>query len=133
MSIHASVTAYKGILAIRLLTDHSIEGQVTTSLDTPNTIGQVIHNTREHLGVSAEALVLLKAIRKGPGSLGKVMWFNTSDGKQSFGWIGHGACLIDPFNCLADRDYLVTDNYVLIENEVEEDAKRVIDAKVSHA
>lgn len=133
MTIHAAVTAYKGILAIKLLTDHSIEGQVTTSLDTPNTFGQVIHNTQEHLGVSAEALVLLKAIKKGTGSLGKIMWFNTTDGKQSFGWIGQGACLIDPFNCLADRDYLVTDNYVLIENEVEEGDKLVIDATISHA
>lgn len=129
-TLHATVTAYKGLICIELHADKSIEGEVTTSLDNPGAFGQIVHNTKEHLGVSAEAIELLKLI-KGRSSMGVIEWFPTGGNQHSFGWVGGHCKLINPLdaNLEAGRGYVVPDDYVLIDNNVPEGAKQYIDTQ----
>lgn len=119
-TVLAKLTAFEGFLVFELLVNASSE-KVTTSLDRPGSIGQVIHDTKNNLGVSPEALQLLRAIPKGHDSLGEVDWFNTSDGQQSFGWIGGPRTIKRAAEVEASRDYVIGE-HVVIENDVPEGA-----------
>ena len=124
--LQAHITAYKGLIVCELLAEKSIDGAVTTSLDNPGCIGQVIHNTAENLGVSEEALALLKAVKRGHDDLGDIDWFDTSDGKASFGWLGGPYAIKDPVRCEGSSSYKIS-NFVTIPNDVPEGAKNAID------
>lgn len=125
--MHAHITAYKGIIVCELLATASIKGEVTTSLDNSGVFGQVIHDTAKNLGVSAEALALLKSLPRGRDSLGDIDWFRTNDGRASFGWIGGPYAIKDPKQCEGSRQYEVL-AHVVIPNDVPEGAKEAIDA-----
>lgn len=130
--LQAHITAYKGLLVCELLAEKSMDGIVTTSLDNPGCIGQVIHNTAENLGVSDEALALLKTIEPGNDDLGDIDWFATSDGKASFGWLGGPYAIKKPSNCEGSSSYEVL-TCVSIPNDVPEGAKQFIDAQAGQA
>jgi len=128
MTIHARITAYKDIIVCELVAEASIPNEVVTTIDTPGNIGQVIMNTKEHLGVSKEALELLKTVKKGHDSLGDVDWFSTMNGAaHAFGWIGGPYAIKDPKTCEASRQYVIGE-FVEIPNDVPEGAKQAIDA-----
>lgn len=124
--LHATVTAHRGFLVMELLAAKSIENQVATSLDNPSNIGQVIINTKEHLGVSAEALALLTTIKRGNDSLGDIDWFHSVHG-DCFSWLGGPAMFRDPSECEGSRSFTVSKNFVSIANEPAEGAKQAID------
>ena len=125
--LHAKVTAHKGILVLELLAEKSIENEVVTTLDTPSTIGQVIMDTGAHLGVSAEALELLKGIKRGHDDLGDVDWFSASDGEAVFGWLGGPKRLCNPTKIEGSSSYSASLPHVLIPNDVPEGARECID------
>lgn len=127
-TVHANVTAYKGRLVMELLAKISIEGAVATSLDTPGNMGQVIMNTKEHLGVSKEALELLKTVKPGRDSMGDIDWFATSDGNHAFSWLGGPYNIAKPSDIEGSRSYVVPDHFVEIENNVPQGAQDYIDA-----
>lgn len=124
--MHARITAYKGIIVCELLATASIKGEVTTSLDNAGVFGQVIHDTAKNLGVSAEALVLLKGLPRGRDSLGDIDWFRTGE-KAAFGWIGGPYAIKDPKDCETSRQYEVLAHVVIL-NDVPDGAKEAIDA-----
>jgi len=126
-TLHAHVTAYKGRIVMELLATKSIAGEVATSLDSPSSFGQVIMNTKEHLGVSKEALELLKTVKRGNDSLGGIDWFKTSDGNHAFSWMGGPYQITTPQDADASRSYVVSDHFVEIENTVPEGARHHID------
>lgn len=124
MTLHAKITAHKGILAIELLTTKNIDGEV--SINTP---WQAIENTKQHLGVSNEALELLKTIEVGQSILGDICWSDAIHDQQDFVWHGsHFTTLFDPKSAKAGRDHKVSDSYVLIDNDVPESARGIIEA-----
>ena len=125
--MHAKITAYKGIIVCELIATASVDGQVTTSLDNPGCLGQVIHDTATNLGVSAEALELLRGLPRGHDDLGDIDWFRTNDGKASFGWLGGPYAIKDPKACETSSSYEVL-AHVVIPNEVPQGAKDAIDA-----
>lgn len=125
--MHAHITAYKGKIVCQLLANASVAGEVTTSLDNPGVLGQMIHDTAKNLGVSAEALALLNGLPPGHDDLGDVDWFRTSDGKASFGWLGGPYSIKDPNSCETSSSYKVLE-HVVIPNDVPEGAKEAIDA-----
>lgn len=129
MTIHANVTAYKGKLVIELLAQKSIANEVTTSLDTPGVFGQVIENTKEHLGVSKEAIELLKQVKKGYDSIGDVDWFKVDNGNYAFGWIGGPYAIVDPMKAEGSSTYIVPNDYIEIENNVPDGAKVYLDSE----
>lgn len=118
--------SYRGIIVCQLLATKSVEGEVTTSFDTQS-FGQLVHNTKEHLGMSASARDLLATVKTSRDAIGDVMWFDTHDSKRTFGWIGGPYALKDPKQVEGDRDYKVTDDFVTIEDDVPQQAKDIID------
>lgn len=123
--MHAKITAHRGILVFDLLATESSD-EVATSLDRPGNMGQVIMNTAKNLGVSAEALQLLRSLKRGHDSLGDIDWFKTRDGQHAFSWLGAPHALKDPKTAETSRQYHIG-GYVAIANEVPEGAKAAID------
>lgn len=125
-SVHAKITAYKGKIVCELVAKSSIPNEVNTSLDNPTTMGQIIHNTEKHLGVSDEALKLMRTLKRGSDSLGDIDWFETGGGTASFGWLGGPYNIIDAAECEPSRDFKIL-KYVRIPNDVPDGAKEHID------
>lgn len=128
MTIRAKVTAYKGILAIECTEKESTPGETHLSIDQSGVIGQVIMNTKETLGVSPEALEVLKTIPKGRDSIGDVDWWEVNDGTYAFGWLGGMCRLLEPEGAVTSRQYKQGD-YVEIPNDVPEGAITAIDSR----
>lgn len=131
-SVQARVTAHRGILVVELLAKKSIKGVVTSNIDTPNNLGTVIHNTGTNLGVSAEALALLKTIRKGHDAIGDVDWFRSNDGHDNFAWLGGPKRLMDPATAQAARGYAMLGHKV-IPNTASVQAKAAVDQLLASA
>jgi hypothetical protein len=124
--MHAEITAYKGRIVIELKAKKSIPGEVLTSLDTPRLAGQVVNDTARNLGVSKEALDLLKSVRKGDCAAGDVDWARTEEGKAVFGWKGGRCAIFSPETCESSRRFKVG-GYVTIPNNVPEGARQQLD------
>ncbi len=123
--MHAKITAYKGILVCELIATASIPDEVVTTIDTPGTIGQVIMNTEKNLGVSPEALALMKTVKIGRGGVGDIDWFSSVKG-DAFSWFGDPYTIKPPAAIEAARGFRIL-KHVVIANEVPEEAKAVID------
>lgn len=130
--LKVKVTAYKGCLAIETLppfdkTDTFIPaGQ--------GNFGCVLMGTTSRLGVSKEALALLKTVKKSRDSLGDVMWWKLAPPSEGycFGWIGGVLAIQDPTQIEGDRDFAVhAGQYVTIPNDTVQGAKDAIDAGIS--
>lgn len=127
--MHARVTAYKGHLVIELLTTKSIPGETAVSMDNPQRFGQVIMNTEKNLGVSQEAIEVMKTLKRGRDSLGAVDWFATStaDGPaHAFSWIGGQYAIVNPEDTETSRQWEMG-KYVTIPNDVPQGAIDAID------
>lgn len=103
---HASITAHKGHLVFTLNTHASIKDEVATSVDNPFSFGQVIMNTAKNLGVSEEALALLKTVPRGRDAVGDVGWFVTDRVGYAFSWIGGPCSVKKPEEIEGARDYM---------------------------
>jgi hypothetical protein len=124
--MHAEITAYKGRIVIELKVKKSIPGEVLTSQDTPRVAGQVVSDTARHLGVSAEAISLLKTVRRSSEDAGELDWSKTLEGKANFGWKGGRCAIFDPKACAGSRKFKVG-GYVTIPNNVPEGARKQLD------
>jgi hypothetical protein len=124
--MYACITTYKGFLVFELLVKSSIDGKVTSSIDNPGTIGQIIHDTKNNLGISNEALQLLKTIKCSNDSIGDLDWFETPDGCASFGWIGGPFSIKNLEKCESSLTYEILD-CVTIDNCVSKKNQNIID------
>jgi hypothetical protein len=124
--MHAHITAYKGKLVLELRVTKSIPNEVVTNLDKPGNLGQVIMDTARNLGVSAEALELLKKVRRGHDDLGDIDWFRAGD-SAAFGWLGGIYRIADPEQVEGSSSY-GTFAHVVIPNDVPEGARQAIDS-----
>jgi len=128
MSLNARITAYLGVLVCETLATASNK-DCSLSIDNPNRIGQVFMNTKETLGVSEEAIELLKKIPIGRDSIGDVDWFESSAQGDVFGWLGGPKTIKGPDlkELETARGFRIR-SYVSIPNDVPEDAKAYIDS-----
>ena len=131
MDLKAKVVAYKGYLVIECLAEKSAKDVCTLSIDNPSCIGQVIHNTSKHLGISKEAIKLLEQVPKGNDSLGDIDFFKSNDGFWNFAWIGGPKKLANPIDCESSRDYSVPQKsqYIEIKNDVPKEVVTLLDNK----
>jgi len=125
--MHARVTAHRGILVVELVPKRSIEGEVSSNVDSPRNLGTIIHDTGRHLGVSAEALALLKIIKRGLDRIGDFAWFRSDDGKDHFAWLGGPKRIVNIQEAATARGYAILAHQV-IPNDVPEGARLAIDA-----
>lgn len=125
--MHARITAYKGQLVLELLAAQSIPNEVATSLDSPGNLGQVIMNTAQNLGVSAEALALMKGLKRGHDDLGDIDWFTSQGAGDCFGWLGGPYAIKNPQQVETSSSWKMG-AHVVIDNVVPEGAREFIDA-----
>ena len=122
---HARITAHRGILVVELLPDQ--ENGEATSANKLRNLATVIHDTGRHLGVSEEALALLKMVKRGLDAIGDFAWFSSDDGRDHFAWLGGPKRLVNPAAVAAARSYAILAHRV-IPNEVPEGARKAIEA-----
>ncbi|MFJ4289526.1 hypothetical protein ACIP1U_06990 [Cupriavidus sp. NPDC089707] len=120
----ARITAHKGILVVELVPDQA-NGDGTSPSKLRN-LATVIHDTGRHLGVSEEALALLKLVKRGLDRIGDFAWFSSDDGKDHFAWLGGPKRLVNPASVAAARDYAILAHRV-IPNHVPDGAKVAIE------
>jgi hypothetical protein len=123
--MHAEITAYRGRLIIALLVNQSIPGEVTTSQDNPRFPGQMIYDTATHLGVSEEALELMRSLQKGD-DIGDVNWLADAHGKPMFFWRGGRYAVFSPDYCYAATRFKIR-KHVSIPNRVPVGARAQLD------
>ena len=126
MSLNARITAYLGVLVCETLATASNK-DCALSIDNPGRIGQVFMNTKETLGVSEEAIELLKKIKIGRDSIGDVDWFESVQG-DVFGWLGGPKTIKDTADELETARGFRIRSYVSVPNDVPADAKAAIDS-----
>lgn len=124
--MHAELTAYRGRLIITLLTDHSIPGEVLTSQDNPRFPGHVIYDTSKHLGVSKEALSLLRKLPTSSEEASDLNWFLIDEDKPMFFWRGGRYAIFSPDYCIAAMEFKIRE-HILIPNRVPAGARAQLD------
>ncbi|CAG2150516.1 hypothetical protein LMG31506_04210 [Cupriavidus yeoncheonensis] len=125
--MHARITAHKGILVVELVQNQVTEDGGRSGLDKLRNLGTIVHDTRRYLGVSDEALGLLKIVKRGLDRIGDFAWFRSDDGMDHFAWLGGPKRLVDPKEVATARSYEILAHQV-IPNEVPEGARAAIEA-----
>lgn len=125
--MHARITAHKGILVVELVQNQVTADGGRSSPDKLRNLGTIVHDTRRYLGVSNEALALLKVVKRGLDRIGDFAWFRSDDGMDHFAWLGGPKRLVDPRGVATARTYEILAHQV-IPNEVPEGAKAAIEA-----
>jgi hypothetical protein len=91
-------------------------------------IGCVVGNTKANLGVSEEALVLMRKMRVCRDAIGDLNWWWCTDGTYAFSWIGPIHRIVDPDTSEAARGFeIFRDQCTIIPNDVPPEAIAVID------
>jgi hypothetical protein len=124
--MQARITAHKGILVVELVQNQAADG-VRSNLDKLRNLGTIIHDTRRYLGVSEEALALLKVVKRGLDRIGDFSWFRSDDGMDHFAWLGGPKRLVDPKEVATARSYEIL-AHQRIPNEVPAGARAAIEA-----
>lgn len=132
--IKVRVVAYKGCLVIvpkdpeKDITNKGPRLWWPTGGTQRNILGCVIGNSKEMLGVSAEAIEVMRKIQCGHDAIGDIDWWKCTDGTYAFSWWGSIHRIIKP-PAMAVRGFRVQEGqYNKIVNQVPTAAKKVIDA-----
>jgi hypothetical protein len=125
MTIHARVTTYKGKIICELVTQKSIKNEILTSIDHGMKLGQVVFNTSKHLGISKEALSILKLLKPGKQALGTLSWFS-HNGTNHFGWLGEPYSIFETSGLEISKEYQILAHQEII-NDVPPAARKAID------
>ena len=123
--MYAKITAHKGFLVVELLAKRSIAGQVTTNLDKPACAGTTIHDTKNNLGVSPEALELLKSLKRAKHSIGELDWSRDLHGSPCFGWIGDAKKLFNAKTTEVSKSWRIWE-HIPISNDVPSEVKQAL-------
>jgi hypothetical protein len=91
-----------------------------------NRIGCKVLNSAKFVGISAEALNLLKKVKKGWDDIGDLMWWQAGE-DWCFGWLGPNLGLVDYMCAVADRDFNPEGPFVTIPNDANQEARGIID------
>lgn len=123
------VTAYRDFLVITTHDPH-----VVTEAWTPDHlggIGQVLLDTRDNLGVSDEALILIRSIKSINRRSGDLDWWRYKDAdRYGFAWMGGCFRVFHAIGIRTGISHEVpTGHHIVIANEVPESARAVIDRK----
>lgn len=127
--MYAKITAHKGFLIVELLAKKSIPGAVTTNLDKPSCVGSFIHKTKDNLGISIEALDILKRLKRSKKGLGEMDWSKDEAGQGLFGWVGGAKRLIDPKLIEVSPSWQILE-HTSISNEVPSEVKALLHKRV---
>lgn len=124
--MHAEITAYLGRIIVELKSVKPIPGEVILARGDAVSGIHIIRDTARHLGVSKEALALLKKVRRSQDTAGDLDWSRDNEGKLCFGWCGGNCLILSPENCRGSSKFGVR-SCVDIANKVPEGARRQLD------
>ncbi len=126
MTIKVRITTYKGALVVDTESPEEGDGFLP---NTKGRLGCLLFKTKGRLGISEEAVALLRTVRVGRDAIGDLMWFGDAKHGLTFGWIGEPRYILWPDACCGDRDYRVWERqYVPIPNDVPEAVRAAFDA-----
>lgn len=91
-------------------------------------IGCVVLDSAKNVGISPEALELLRKIPRSHDAIGDVDWWKCDDDTCAFAWLGGYRRLINAANASGSRDYVIGP-HVVIENEIPDEVKTMLDAQ----
>lgn len=115
-SLFAVVIACQGRLVVRSLREDDQEPQVNPETGEPTDTEYTFTDTGSTLGVSPEALELLKALDRNNDDVGELNWMRNANGEPAFSWIGGPISAFDPATFVAPRTFEILD-YVEIVND----------------
>lgn len=122
------VTEYKGHVVVETLKPEADEDFIPVT--EPGKIGSVLINTGKHLGISKEALAIMKGYKVSMDDIGEVDAWKTDDGKDCFAWLGP---LDRPFSAQSElsRNGWADIDYIDIPNETSQWIRKEMDAAVT--
>lgn len=92
-------------------------------------LGCVLGDTKSNLGVSQEALDLMRQVENGRDAIGDLDWWWCNDETYAFAWWGPIFRIVDPAASQGARNFKIhPEQCTIIPNEVPEKARQVIDA-----
>ena len=121
--MRVKVTEHSGIVIIETL-DPKQDADFMPSGG--NKIGCHLANTGKNLGISKEALAIMKGYMISMDDLGEVNSFISDDGVHRFSWLGGTKRLVGPKAELSSRGFVDID-HIEIPNEAPAEAVEVID------
>lgn len=123
MSLKVSVFAHNGMIVMAPNEpEKDIENEWFPT--NANRMGCVLCDTKNKLGVSQEALELMKTIQVGRDAIGDIDWWLCGDGKYAFSWFGSIYRVIDPKNAQSARGFKVYQNEcTVIPNDLPDEVK----------
>lgn len=123
--VRVKVTAYKDNLIIETVKPDEDKNFVPVG---NGRLGCVLIDTKELLGMSEEAVTLMKKLRRNNDAIGDVSTWKTTEGTHCFAWFGNLKRLVDVNKCESDRDGIIDIDHITIPNEPPKEAIEVIDS-----
>jgi len=124
-NLKTKVTAHKGIIVIETKDPAADNDFIPAG---GSRIGCVLINTKDRLGISGEALELLKKIPRSGDDIGEVDTFTSNKRGDVFTWLGPVCRLVDPVGASGSQTYDIGNiEFNIIPNEVPEKAAAAID------
>jgi len=122
--MRVKLTSYRGYLVLEVIEPlEEVSGVFEGDLG----IGYRVINTKEHFGVSEEALLVLGEVPRCLDEVGDISWVSGDSG-ATFSWIGGTSRIIDPRAAFASRGTRIfRDECILIPNEVAREAREAIE------
>lgn len=134
MSIKVNVTAYQGRIVFEPVDPLlGVEDEWwPTDIDPHERFGSVVGSSASRVGISQEALELMKTIKVGCDAIGDIDWWLCTDGSWAFSWFGCLYRVMDPVVSISSRDFnpyqsQLAKAFVLIANAVPLGAREAID------
>ncbi len=86
-------------------------------------IGSCIYDSEKNVGISTEALELMKKIPRGNDGIGDIDWFQSGyDKTYVFSWLCALYRVMDPKDCVSARGFY-THDHIVIKNDVTDEMK----------
>ena len=120
------VTEYKNVLIIETLEPEKDKDFIPVT--EPGHIGNVLKNTKKHLGISEEALKFIKGLKSSGDDIGEIDLWKTENGKSCFGWMGPLSRLVGPEAKLSNTGFQDID-FIESPNKPPTGAKKAINAQ----
>lgn len=123
MDLKVKVTAHENYLIIETLDEKEDENFIPVG---GSRVGSVLIETDKYLGMSKEAKILLKTLKKSGDDIGEISTWTTNDNKDCFSWLGGFKRLVNMNTAEGDSKGIVDIKHVTIENVVPQEAIDVI-------
>jgi hypothetical protein len=122
------VVAYEGKLVFIPNEPEKGIGDSWWPVDQKGKLGSVLGSSKR-LGVSQEALALMRTIKLNRDAIGDIDWWKCDDGEKAFSWFGVLYRVMDPADSEAARGFQVYESEcVIIPNEVPPEAVEAVKA-----